>query len=165
VAAARRTPGRQRRGEVEVRVAVDRAVAEELRGGKARDHPEHAALLAGAELRLEADEVPHLARAVLAPELDHGVRRAAGPRVAEPDGLHRPVAQGIDAAGREHLDGKAALEVRSAVVRRWRFPALLEADVLPVAAGIDVGGAERFDEGDVLLAVQRAVEVVLAPAL
>src|SRR5690606_41962534 len=71
------------------RFAVDRAVAEELRGGEGRDHPEHAALLAGAEPRLEPDDVPHLARAVLAPELDHGVRRTAGPRVAEPDGLDR----------------------------------------------------------------------------
>ena len=77
--------------------------------------PEHALLLGNPEPRLEADQVPHLARPVLPPELHHRVRLAAGARIGQADRLHRAEAQRLAAAARHLLDRQAALEVRHLV--------------------------------------------------
>jgi hypothetical protein len=131
-------------GRVDVRVAVDGAEAEKLRVLKARDHPKDALLLRVAEPRLEADHVPHLPRAVLHAELDHGVRAAAGPRILEADRLHRAEAERIAAALGHLLNRHAAFEVGHLVeVVRRRL----------------VGSRQRVDERLVLLARHRAVEV------
>ena len=123
---------------------MDGAEAKELRVLEPGDHPEDALLLRIAEPRLEADEVPHLARAILHAELHDGVRLAPRARVGEPDGLHRPEAQRLAAAPRHLLGGHAALEVRHLV---------------ELVRGRLVGGGERVEERLVLLARHRAVEI------
>src|SRR5690606_6656030 len=169
-APGRRAVRREPRREVQVRVPVDRAVAQELGVLQPRDHAEDAALLARAEPGLETDEVPHLPAPVLAPELEHGVRLPSGPRVREPDRAHRPESERVDAARGHDLDGEAPLKEADAggdgAPGQTRRPGsgsrrgagirsravLIEADVLPLVARVDVGLAERRDEGLVLLA-------------
>src|SRR5438034_8020245 len=81
---------RERPGRVDVRVAVKRAVAQELRALEPRDHAEHPLLLGGPEARLEADEVPHLPGAVFLAQLDHrvGLTPGASPGIHQPHRLH-----------------------------------------------------------------------------
>jgi hypothetical protein len=65
-------------GGVDVGVAVDLAVAEELRVLEAGDKAEDAGLLAELEVVLEADEVVGVGAEVLLTELDDGVGPLAG---------------------------------------------------------------------------------------
>ena len=95
---------------VDVGVAVDHPEAHELGALEARDHPEHALLLAPLELGLEADQRVVARGQVVLAQLHDGVRAAAGARIDEADRLHRPEAQGLLAAARHHLDRQAALE-------------------------------------------------------
>ena len=109
------------------------------------------ALLAVLQLGLEADHVEQRAERVVLAQLDDGVGLLAGPvRVRQPDRLHRPVPQRLAAALGHHLDRQAAVEIG-----RRRLP-LLEARL--------VAGEQRVDEALVLLAVERAVDVVGAGA-
>ena len=127
-------------------VAVD--AAEPGEGGvlEAGDRPEHLGLRAVLHLGLEADEVVERAERVVAAELDDGVGLHVGRvRVGQADRLQRAEAQGLAAALGHHLDRQAALEVRGVA--------------LPVLELGLVGGEERVDEGLVLVAVHRAVEV------
>ena len=128
---------RERGGRVEIRVPMDGAEAQELRVLESGDDPEHALLLGIAKARLEADEIPHAAGAILHAQLHDGVRLAAGARIDEADRLHRPEAQRLASALRHLLGGHAPLEVRHGVelVRR----------------GL-VGVRERVEKGLVLLA-------------
>ncbi len=68
--------GTQRGRCVEVGVAVDAAVAEELGVAQPRDHAEYPLLLRDAKPGLKSHEVPHLPRPVLAAKLHHSVRLA-----------------------------------------------------------------------------------------
>ena len=86
------------------------AEADELRVLEARNHRQHARLLAPLQLRLEADEAEVIAGEVVLPQLHDGVRRAAGARIDEADRLHRAEAQRVAPAMRHHLDRQAALE-------------------------------------------------------
>src|SRR5207248_3285551 len=65
--------------------------------------------------RLEADEIPHLPRAILHAKLGDGIRLAAGARIAKADGFHRPKAQRLAATLGHLLHRHAALEVRHLV--------------------------------------------------
>ncbi len=114
------------------------------------DHPEDALLLGDAEPGLEAHEVPHLPRPVLAAELHHGVRVPAGARVAEAHRLHGAEAKRLGAAARHLLHGEAALEV---------------GHLVELVGGELVRRGERGEERLVLLARHGAVEVVVAVAL
>ena len=110
---------------------MDAAEAQELRLAEAGNHPEHPLLLRDPEPGLEADQVPHLPRAVLAPELHHRVRLAAGARIGQAHRLHRPEPERLPAAARHLLDRQAALEVGHLV------------EVVPLVL---VGGDERVEE-------------------
>ena len=79
---------------------------------KAGDHAEDARLLAMLELGLKADHVPERFECIVLPELDHGMRRAAGSRVGQSDRLHRAEPQGFTAPFGHDFDGQASLEVR-----------------------------------------------------
>ena len=65
----------------------------------------------GARQQQAADQVPHLPRPVLAAELHHRVRLAAGARIGQADRLHRAEAERLPAAPGHLLDRQAALEV------------------------------------------------------
>ena len=127
-------------------VAVQPAQPGELGPLQAGDHPQHAGLLAMLQLGLEADDIVERAQRVVLPELNHRMRPAAGARVGEAHGLHRPEAERVAAAGRHDLDRQAALEIG-----RARLP-FLELGLL--------GREQRVDEGRVLPGVHRAVDVV-----
>src|SRR5258708_4013651 len=103
-----------RRG-IEIAVAMDAAEAEKLRLREPRDRAEDALLTAGLQSSLEADEVPHLRRAVFLPQLDDGVWLAPRLRVGQPDRLHRPEPQRLNATLRHLLDRQASFEVRHRV--------------------------------------------------
>ncbi len=96
---------------MDVGVAVDLAVAEEVRVLEAGDHAQDAGLLAELEVVLEADEVVGVGAEVFLAELDGGVGPAAGLGVGEAGGLHGAEAQGVAAAAGGLFDGKAAFEV------------------------------------------------------
>ena len=146
-----RREGRAERGRaVEVRVPMDAAEAQELRVAQARNHREDALLLGNAEPRLEADEVPHPARAVLAPQLHHRMRLPAGSRIGKAHRLHRTEARRLPAPPRHLLDRQASLEV---------------GHLVEIVARVLIGSRERVDERLVLVAGHRAVEVVVAVAL
>ncbi len=101
----------EQRGGVDVGVAVDLAVAEELRFFQAGDEAEDAGLLAELEVVLEAYEVVGVGAEVLLAELDYGVGPAAGLWVGEADGLHGAEAEGVAATAGGLFDGEAAFEV------------------------------------------------------
>src|SRR5881398_4018939 len=97
--------GREGAGRIDVRVAVDAPEAQELSLLEARNHPKHALLVGNLEARLEAHQVPHLARAILLAQLHDGVGLRAmtpgvSPGILEPHWLHRPEAQHVAAARR-----------------------------------------------------------------
>ncbi len=94
---------------------MDAPEAEVLRLLESRDHAEHPLLLGDPEPGLEAHQVPHLPRPVLAAKLYHRVRLAAGARVGQPDRLHRAEPERLAAAPRHLLHRQAALEVRHRV--------------------------------------------------
>ena len=115
---------------------------------KPRNHAEYPCLLAVLELRLEADEIIERPQAVILPKLNNGIGLAAGMPVGQSDGLHRPVAQRIFAAGCHDLNRQASLEIGRAF-----FPFL----EFGLFRGLE-GGEKR----QVLHFVHRAVDVILA---
>ena len=130
---------------VEERVAVHHAVAHELRVPERRDHGEHALLLAELEVGLAADQIVQRAVRVVAAQLEDRIGVFSGLGVGQADRLEDAEAQRIIAAARVDLDGHAALEhlgVLEAVHRRL------------------LGGGERVPECVILLARERAVDVV-----
>ena len=136
---------------IEEGVAVQAAQPRELGVLQAGDHAQDAGLLAVLELGLEAHHVPQRAQRIVLAQLHHGVRTLAVPvGVGQADGLHRPEAQGVAAALGHHLDGQAAVEVG-----RGGLP-VLERGLLR--------GQQRVEEGLVLAARHRAVDVVGAGA-
>src|SRR4029453_8702182 len=118
--------------------------AQELGIGQPGNHPEHTLLLPRAKTRLETNEVPHPAAAVLHSELRDRIGLATGSRVAEAAGFHRPEAKRLAAPPRHFLDRHASLEVR---------------DGIEVMALVLVRGNERIEERLVLLARERTVHV------
>jgi hypothetical protein len=139
--------GAQAPGTVDVGIAVDAAIAKELRLGQPGNRAEDALLLGNPESGLEPDQVPHLAGPILATELDHGVGFPPSARVGQPDRLHRAEAQRFGAPRRHLLHRQASLEVGHRI---------------EVVAGVLVGGRQGGDELLVPLAIQRRVEVVVA---
>ncbi len=73
-----REMGCERLRRIDVRVAVDAAVAQELRVREARDETQHALLLGDPHPRLKSHQVPHLRGPVFLAELHHGERDPAG---------------------------------------------------------------------------------------
>ena len=83
------------------------------------------------------------------PELHHGVGLVGRPvRIGEADRFHRPVTEGF-AARRSaiNLDRQAAFEIGCP---------------LPVMEGGLLAAEHRIDQGLILLAVERAIEIVTA---
>ena len=118
---------------------------------QSRNGAEDAHLFAMLQLGLEADHVEQRAELVVLAKLHDGIglhRRIV--RVGEAERLHRPVAQRLAPALRHHLDRQAAVEIG-----RRRFP-VVERDL--------VAREQCVDEGRVLLARQRAIDVVGAGA-
>jgi hypothetical protein len=111
------------------------------------DHLEDALLLTPLELGLESHDRKMTGRQVVLAQLDDGMRTPPVARVAQADRLHRPEAQGVAAAARDHLHRQAALE-EELVFERMHGGAL--------------GRRERAIEGRVLRLVQRAIDVVVA---
>ena len=101
----------EERGGVDVGVAVDLAVAEEVGVFEAGDEAEDSVLLAELEVVLEADEVVAVGAEVFLAELDYGVGPAAGFGVGEAYGLHGAEAEGVAASAGGLFDGEAAFEV------------------------------------------------------
>ncbi len=131
-------------------VAVQAAEPRELGPLQPRDGAEHLDLGAVLQLRLEAHHVVERAERVVLAELDDAVgldERIA--RVGQPDRLHRPVPQRFAAALGHDLDGQAAVEIGRA---------------LPLLERRGLAGQQGVDEGLVLVAVERAVDVVEAVA-
>src|SRR6185437_8292644 len=106
-------------------------------------------LLWNPEPRLEPDQIPHLSSLVLAPELDHGVRLAPGPRISESDRLHRSEPQRLPAPAGHLLHRKATLEVGNGV---------------EIVTVVLVCLEQSVDEGIVLRGIQRRVQVVVTLA-
>ncbi len=132
------------------------AQAQPLRVRQARQLAERFFLRRPRQAGLEPDQVERAAVGVLLAQLHHGVRRAAGARVAQPDRLERAEAQRVLAARGQLLDRQAALEVRHVARRGVGFEAF----------GLVLGQrAQVVDEAQVGLAVERDVEVVVAVAL
>ena len=130
---------------VEEGVAVKAAEAREFGPLEARNGAEEAGLLAVLELGLEADDVEQGAEPIVLAQLNDSI--GLDPRrvwIGEAERLHRPMAQGFAAARRHHLDGQAAVEIGR----------------LPVVEGNRVAGEEGGDEGVVLLARERTVDVI-----
>ena len=126
---------------------MDHAHAHELRAAQARDHAQHALLLAPLELRLEAHHREMAGGQVVLAELHHREGPPAGARVHQSDRLHGPEEQRVAAAAGDDLDGQAALE-EELVLEGVQLGAL--------------GGGEGLVEGVVLRLVERAVHVVVA---
>ena len=136
----RREHGRR----IHVRVAVDRAEAQELRILQPRNQPEDARLLRNAQPRLAPDDVPHAPRAILHAELHYGPRAPARARIGEPDRSHGAEAQRVGAPLRDLLDGHAPLEVRHLVER---------------LALVQISFGQRGHPRLVLLARERTIQV------
>ena len=122
----------------------------ELRLLQPRDHPEDADLLGIFQLGLESHHVEQAAQRIVLAQLDHRMGPPAALGFGQAHRLHRAEAQGLAPARRHHLDGQAAVEIG-----RARFPFL--------EFGL-VARQQRIDEGLVLRAVERAVDVVGAVA-
>ena len=134
-------------GRVQERVAMHAAQTRELGILQARDRAEDPQLLAVLQLRLEADHVEERAELVVLPELHDRVGLALGRmRVGEAERFQRPVPERFPPALGHDLDRQTAIEIRG---RRF-----------PVVDNNLVAGDERVDEGAVLLAGERTVDVV-----
>ena len=118
-------------------VAVHDTVAHELGVFQRRNHGEHALLLTELEVSLAADQIVQRAVCVVAAQLQDRIRILAGFRVRQADRLEDTEPQRIKAAACVDLDGHAALEHRCFL-----------------------GGGQRIPEGLVLLAGERAVDVI-----
>ncbi len=86
-------------------------VAQEARILQPWNQPQHPRLLAKLQMILETDQVVAVRAQILLAQLHHGPRRPSGARIAQPHRLHRPKAQRIAAAPRQHLDRQAAFKV------------------------------------------------------
>ena len=108
-------------------------------------------LLGVLQLGLEPHHVEQRAEAVVLAQLHDRISlHLRIVRVGEAEGLHGTVAQRLAPALRHHLDRQAAVEIG----RRS----------LPIVERHLVGGEQRIDEGAVLLAGERTVDVVGAVA-
>ena len=143
---------RQGRGRVEVGVAVHAAVAQELGGPESGDGPEHPLLLARAQPRLEADQVPHLPGPVLPAQLHDGVRQAPGARI----GQARRASSARSAARR----GRAGPSPRPAGSPRRRA-----CDRIRATARTGPRATRASTNASYCASVQRRVQVVVAAAL
>ena len=111
---------------------------------------EDADLFGVLQLGLEADHVEQRAELVVLPQLHDRIRLLVRlVRIGEPDRFHRAVPQRLGAALRHHLDRQAAVEIGR---------------VFPFVEARLVAGVQRIDEGGILVAVERAVDVVGAGA-
>src|SRR6266550_5151698 len=105
---------RRKRGRrIQVRIAVNRSVAEEFRIREPGNHAEHALLLRDSQSRLETDEIPHSAVTVFAPQLNYCVRLTSCARITKPYRLQRTEAQRFYSAIGRNFDEHATFEVRS----------------------------------------------------
>ena len=135
----------QQARRVHERVAVHHAVARELGVLEPGDEAEHAALLREGEVRLEPHEVVAGTVRVLGTQLQRGPWAMPRARVGEPHRLERAEARRVVSLAGDLLDRLARLEQ---IAR------------LEVAADHALGGHELVDEGVVLLARERRVQVV-----
>ena len=143
---------RERPRRVDVGVAVNGAVAQELRVREAGDQ---CATPAAARQSAAASGIPPGSTSAPARSSWRSCTTAYGSRPVRgsrrPDRLHRPEPQRLAAAARHLLHRQAALEVRRAIEVVLRF--------------VLVGGAERRRERVVLGLGQRGVQVVVPAAL
>ena len=123
------------------------AEAHELGAFEARDQAQNPRLLAESQVVLESHQVVAVGAQVLLAQLHHGVRPAPGARIDQSHRLHGAEAQRLAAAPRQLFDGQAGFEIRRLVFRDMGRHAL--------------AGEQRVEEALVLLAVERAVDVVV----
>src|SRR5437763_13134471 len=134
---------------VEERVAMQTAQAGELGLFQPWNGTKDARLLAMPELRLEADHIEQRAESIVLAQLNDRISlRTREVRVCHSERLHWTVAQRFATALRHHFDRQASIEIG-----RRGFP-VAELDLLPRQQG--------FDERVVLLACERAIDVVRA---
>ena len=127
------------------------AKAGEFRILQAGNAAEDAHLLAVLQLGLEADHIEQGAELIVLAQLHDRVGLHIGlPRVGQPERLHRPVAQRFAPALGHHFDRQAAVEIGGR-----GFPI--------VERGL-VAGEQRVDEGVILRARERTIDVVGARA-
>ena len=138
-------------GRIEKSIAVQAAEPGEFRVLQSGNGAENTHLLAVFQLGLEADHVEQRAELIVLAQLHHGVGLQVGlARIGQAERLHRAVAQRFAAALRHHLDRQATVEIRC---RR-----------LPFVKRCLVAADQRVDEGVVLFACERAVDVIGARA-
>src|SRR4029078_2636320 len=99
--------GRQCAWRGEIRVAVDRAVAKKLCIGESRNHLPDSLLFQDSQSRLESDDVPQVAVAIFAAQLDNRPRSSACSRICQADRLERSKAKRIRSAFRCDFDRPA----------------------------------------------------------
>src|SRR6516165_4087605 len=103
--------GLEKSRRVDVSIAVDLSVAQELGVFKAWNHAQNPLLLGKLQVVLKAYQVVAGKTQILRTQLHNGVRLLVGPGVYQTDGLHRTESQRLHAAPRQLLDGQAGLEV------------------------------------------------------
>ena len=96
---------------------------------------------------LESNQIVAIGAQVLLAKLHHGVRSAACPRIGQAHRLHGTEPQRFASAPGQLFDGQAGFEIRRPV----RFDMSRHA----------LAGEQRINEGTVLLAVERAVDVIV----
>ena len=138
-------------GAVDEGVAVKPAEPGEFGVFEPGNGAEDACLLGMAQLGLEADDVVERAERIVLAKLHYRIGPSSRPWIGEADGLHRTVAQGLGAARGHDFDRQATVEIG-----RVLFP-FVESDL--------IGGEKCGNEGVILVAVERTVEVVRAVAL
>ena len=114
---------------------------------QARDQAQHARLLAELHVVLKSDQVEALGAQIFLAKLHHGPGTASGARIVQAHRLHGTEAQRVAAAARDLLDRQAGLEVAGVVFGNVR--------------GDGVGLQQFVDEMLVLVAVERAIEIVV----
>src|SRR5471032_2657328 len=137
----------QQSRRIDVGVPVDLAEPQELRLFQARNQPQHPRLVAEFHVVLKADQVETLGAQVFLPKLHHGIWTPASAWIAQPHRFHRPEAERVPAAPRNFLNRQAGFKILGIVFRNVsRYGLRLQ---------------QLFDETVVLLAVERAVEVIV----
>src|SRR5579883_1026665 len=101
---------REERRRVDVRVAMDLAVAQELGALEAGNHAEDARLLAELQVVLKADQIEAVGAQVFLPQLHRGPGSPSGARVDEPHRLHGTETERIAPAPRQLFDRQAGFE-------------------------------------------------------
>src|SRR3954466_15801624 len=99
----------KQRGRVDVSVSMNLPEARKSRILESGNQSHHLGLLAEFQVVLKSNQVVRVCTQVLLSQLHDCIRRLASSRISQTDGLHWPEAQGISAAARNFLDGKAAL--------------------------------------------------------